>query len=645
MFSKFCLKFLSLSLLLSVLPITAVHAAPPPIAFGELPVAYDAAISPDGSQLAMIVNVKGVYAVVAEKADGSTEKPWMISLGKSVKPNYIKWVNNHRFVASVAKSEKLRDTPFTVGYLYTGDIQTRKGRLLVKPKKMFRQFNNVVIDWLEDDPDHILMAYSDLEWDPFPDIKKVNVSTGRHKTIRRGQRGIEYWMSDADGTPRIGTGEIENGKRRRIIFNSDTQKWDKVDEYPGLTAETPIFGILKEGAELIIGAYREKNTLGLYAYDLNQKTITRSLFHNDTYDVSGVVLSKDGESVIGAKYTAERDKTELLGNYATLLDRLKSKFTGYDIDYVDQTQDSRTILVKMSAPNDPGGLYKYSVSDTEPTRLSRLYNGIEKVHTGQVSAYEYTARDGQKIPAFITLPPGETSAKNLPFIVLPHGGPYARDSKRFDYFAQFFATRGYGVLQMNFRGSEGYGKSFAEAGRNNWIVMQQDVEDGARWLYEKGYADKSRTCIAGWSYGGYAALMGVSTHPDLYKCAIAMAALTDISATKADLKMYRGGKHAAKRFFGESMKDGGVRKANSPVHVAENIKVPVFLAHGDLDENVQFDQFSRMKKALKKAGVKATYMKFEEEDHFLSKQKNREQFFIGMEKFLNEVNGQSEYMK
>ena len=140
MFSKFCLKFLSLSLLLSVLPITAVHAAPPPIAFGELPVAYDAAISPDGSQLAMIVNVKGVYAVVAEKADGSTEKPWMISLGKSVKPNYIKWVNNHRFVASVAKSEKLRDTPFTVGYLYTGDIQTRKGRLLVKPKKMFLLF-------------------------------------------------------------------------------------------------------------------------------------------------------------------------------------------------------------------------------------------------------------------------------------------------------------------------------------------------------------------------------------------------------------------------------------------------------------------------------------------------------------------------
>ena len=124
-----------------------------------------------------------------------------------------------------------------------------------------------------------------------------------------------------------------------------------------------------------------------------------------------------------------------------------------------------------------------------------------------------------------------------------------------------------------------------------------------------------------------------------------MAALTDINDAKNDLKKYRGGEHAAKDFFGEAMQDKDVRKANSPVHVADNIKVPVFLAHGDLDENVQFDQFSRMRRALKKAGVKATYMTFKDEDHFLSKQKNREDFFIGIEKFLNSVNGKSEYMK
>ena len=623
----------------------ASHAAPPAKAFGELPVAYDAAISPNGEELAVIINHKGVYGVLARKTGDSSEKQWFLTLGKSIKPSYVKWVNNERFIVSVKKSEEFRSTPFTVGYLYSGDINTRKGGFVVKPRNMFRQFNNRVVDWLEDDPEHILMAYSDEQWDPYPDIKKVNVATGRDSIVKRGQTGIEYWRTDDNGIPLIGTGQTDSGKKRRIINRAGTKKWESIDEFPGLDAETPIFGSLNDGTELVIGDYRGKNTLGLYVYNLNQKQITRSLFHNDNYDASGVVLSKDGETVIGAKYTAESDKTELLGEYGTLLDRLKGKFPDYDVDYVDQTEDSRTVLVKMSAPYDPGGLFIYNSEDKAPSLLSKMYNNVSTDDTGDVVAVKYTARDGQKIPAFVTLPPGQKTAKNLPFIVLPHGGPYGRDAKRFDYLAQFFSTRGYGVLQMNFRGSEGYGKAFAEAGRNNWIVMQQDVEDGTRWLYEKGYADKSRTCIAGWSYGGYAALMGVSTDPDLYKCAIAMAALTDINDAKKDLKKYRGGKHVAKEFFGEAMQDKEVRKANSPVHVAGNIKVPVFLAHGDLDENVQFDQFKRMKKSLKKAGVKATYMEFKDEDHFLSRQENREKFFVGIEKFLKEVNGQSEYIK
>ena len=636
---------LILSMFSVALHINSAIAAPPAKAFGELPVGYDAAISPNGEELAIIVNIKGTYGVIAQKLDGSTEKPWYLTLGKDIKPAYVKWVNNHRFVVSVEKSEKYRNTPFTVGFLFTGDLKERKGRLLVEPKDIFRQFNNRVVDWLEDDPEHILMAYDDEEWDAYPDIKKVNVETSRDQLVKRGQTGIEYWTTDDTGTPRIGTGQKENGKRRRIIYNTGTDKWESVDEFPGIDANTPIFGMLKDGTELVIGDYRGKNTLGLYVYSLTQKQITRSLFHNDNYDASGVVLSKDGETVIGANYTAESDKTELLGEYGTLLDRLKGEFPDYDIDFVDQTEDSRTVLVKMSAPYDPGGLYVYKSRDKHPTLLTKMYNDVSQDDTGDVVAVKYTARDGQKIPAFVTLPPGQQSAKNLPFIILPHGGPYARDSKRFDYLAQFFATRGYGVLQMNFRGSEGYGKAYADAGRNNWIVMQQDVEDGTRWLYEKGYADKSRTCIAGWSYGGYAALMGVSTDPDLYKCAIAMAALTDINDARRDLKKYRGGKHAAKEFFGEAMQDKDVRKANSPVHVADKIKVPVFLAHGDLDENVQFDQFLRMKRALKKAGVKTTSMKFEQEDHYLSRQENREKFFVGMEKFLKEVNGNSEYMK
>ncbi len=625
----------------------SAFAAPSAKAFGQLPMAYDAAISPNGEKLAAVVNVSGSYVVVVRDVQNTGGKPLVTPLGEGITPNYVKWINNDRWSVSIDKQDEYRNTPFTMSFLFSEDLKTGENGLIVRPKDMFRQFNDRVIDWLEDDPDHILMAYSDIQFDPYPDIKKVNVNTGRHKTMRRGREGIEYWMSDGDGTPRLGWGQTENGKDRMIIFNSQTEAWDKVDEYPGLTTDTRVYGVLKQGTEFVIADYQGKDTLGLYIYDLIQKKITRKLFHNEDYDASGVVLSKDGETVIGAKYVAEESETELLSEYGTLLDRLRNRFTDYTVRFVDQTQDGQTVLVKMTAPYDPGGLYIYSSGDEGPERLSPMYSDIAPDDLGNVIAVRYTARDGQKIPAFVTLPKMvQTTAqiKNLPFIVLPHGGPYARDSKRFDYLAQFFATRGYGVLQMNFRGSEGYGKSFEEAGRSNWIVMQDDVEDGMRWLLEKGYADPERTCIAGWSYGGYAALMGVATDPELYKCAIAMAALTDINDAKRDLKKYRGGKHAAKDFFGEAMKDPKVRKANSPVHVAGQIKVPVFLAHGDKDENVQFDQFTRMKRSLKKAGVKATYLEFEDENHYLQVQKNREEFFVEMERFLKKVNGVSEYM-
>ena len=641
------LKSVGVSVALSCFTASTLYAAPPPKAFGELPLSFDADLSPDGKHLAVIVNVKGTYFAATRLTNDPKAKMEAVSLGKDMRPRYIKWVSNDRFVVSVEKSEVYRNTPYTITHLYTKSIGQKDGRFVLK-SDFFRQFNDRVVDWLEDDPEHILMAFSKVEFEPYPDIYKVKVATGRATRVKRAMDGIEYWYADGNGTPRIGRGQTERGKGRMRVHDVKTDSWESYEKYPGLTPKTPIYGFLKDGAEMIIGDYNGRDTIGLYVYDFDKRAITRTLFHNDEYDASGVVVSSDGETVIGAKYVAEEEETELLGDYATSLTKLRSQFSGYSVSYVDQTDDYQTMVVRMSAPYEPGGLFLYSRGDAQPTLIQNRYSGLEVDEMGDVFPIKYKARDGQKIPAFITLPPtvkSQAGLKNLPFIILPHGGPYGRDEKRFDYFAQFFASRGYGVMQMNFRGSEGYGKSFEEAGRDNWLVMQEDVEDATRYLLEKGYSDPSRTCIAGWSYGGYAALMGAAKDNEgLYDCVIAMAALTDINDAKRDLAKYRGGKHAAKDFFGEAMKDGAVRKANSPVHVADNIKVPVFLAHGDQDENVQFDQFLRMKKALKKAGVKHTAMKFEDEDHFLSRQENREAFFIGVEKFLTKVNGPSEHM-
>jgi dipeptidyl aminopeptidase/acylaminoacyl peptidase len=624
-------------------------AAPSAKAFGELPVAYDAAISPDGERIAVVVNVRGEYGVLVKKmGNNAKDKPLFITMGKKLKPNWVKWANNKRWMVSVRRQDEYRGTPYTMRFLLSHNIETNKSGLVVDPKKIFRQVNDRVIDWLEDDPDHILMAYSDNEFDPFPDIKKVNIETGRDKTVQRSRLGVEYWMTDSDGIHRLGWGRTDNGTERMRIHNPMTDKWDDSDDYPGLEADTRVFAIKNGGTQYIIGDYQGKDTLGLYLYDLKQKKIVEKIFHNDEYDASGVVMDSEGETVIGARYTADERKTELLDEYKTVLEELRSRFKDYTVSFVDRTEQGDTVLVKMSAPYDPGGLYVFSRGDDYPSLMAEMYRGLESKDMGNVVSTRYTARDGQIIPAYVTLPPtieAGQKIENLPFIVLPHGGPYARDAKRFDYFAQFFATRGYGVLQMNFRGSEGFGKAFSEAGRSNWVVMQNDVEDGARWLLEKGYADPKRFCAVGWSYGGYAALMGVAKDPDLYSCAISMAGLTDIDRAKIDMGKYRHGRRDAKEFFGEAFQDKSLRKANSPVNVAHQIKVPVFLAHGEQDENVFFNQFERMKKALRKAKVPSKFLAFENENHYLSNQKNREEFFIEVEKFLRGVHGESEYMK
>ncbi len=647
-FIRSLLKSVCIPLAVGGILAPVANAAPPAKAFGELPLSFDADLSPDGKHIAVIVNVKGMYYAATRQTDDPNGKMDAIPLGKDLKPSYIKWVNNERYVVAIKKSESYRSTPYTIRHLYTKSINEKNGQFVLKPK-IFRQFNDVVVDWLEDDPDHILMAFSKNEFDPYPDIYRVEVATGKSRRVKSSLTGVEYWYVDDTGEPRIGRGMTNKGREVMRIYDPATDKWESYENYPGLTPSTPVYGFLKNGTELIIGDYKGRDTLGLYVYDLTSRAISRKLFHNDEYDASGVVISSDGETVIGAKYVADQEETELLGNYGTSLSQLRSKFKGYSVSYVDQTDDYQKMIVRMSAPYEPGGLYIYNRGDSAPSLLQNRYSDLVSEDMGNVFPVKYDARDGQKIPAFITLPPTVTTQaalKNLPFIVLPHGGPYGRDEKRFDYFAQFFATRGYGVMQMNFRGSSGYGKSFEDAGRDNWLVMQEDVEDATRYLLKKGYADPDRTCIAGWSYGGYAALMGAAKDNEgLYDCVIAMAALTDIKAAQQAMKDYRGGRQAAKTFFGDAMKDSDVRKANSPVHVADNIKVPVFLAHGDQDENVQFDQFTRMRKALKKAGVKTTAMAFEDEDHYLSRQENREAFFVGVDKFLTKVNGPSEYMK
>lgn len=644
-----------LSLFISI----SAWTKPPAGAFGQLPKIYDAAISPDGDKIAVFLNMDAAYGVGVFYIDDSGREPFAIGMEEGVKPEWLKWANDEIILASIWQSQKIQGTPFTTGHIYSFDMTTKKGRILVKPGKkakalgsrlgssaLFRQYNNDVVDFLNEDPGHILMSFSDTDV-AAPEVQLVDVRDGSYKRMERGRPSVQEWYTDLRGEVRIGQGLEDKSKENWTlrIRNANDDKWQSYDKFPGLRGNERIYGFTANPNEMIVGRYAGKDTLGLYIYDLSQKKVSRKLFHNDDYDVKGIVLNNDGSEIVGASYVADNNEVELFGTRKSSLDRIRQKYTGYAVDYVDSNADYSKVIIKLSSPSDPGSLFVLNPATDDLQRVSKMYDGLTSGDMGEVLSVRYTARDGKKIPAYVTIPVSITDTsqlKNVPFIILPHGGPYARDAKRFDYLAQYFSTRGFGVLQMNFRGSVGYGKEFEEAGRKNWVVMQEDVEDGTRWLYEKGYADPERTCIAGWSYGGYAALIGSIKNPDLYACTISMAGVTDLKDLVNDMKQYRFGNLTAKGFL-KGFGDKDNMKENSPAKRGDEISGSVFLAHGTLDQRVHFDQYKRMKSAMKKSDAKVTAIEFKEEDHFLSNQKNRVKFFEELDKFLEKAIGKSEF--
>jgi dipeptidyl aminopeptidase/acylaminoacyl peptidase len=309
---------------------------------------------------------------------------------------------------------------------------------------------------------------------------------------------------------------------------------------------------------------------------------------------------------------------------------------------IDSWSDDRSrVLLFVSG----GGLSERYVLFDRKARTTELIAvarpEIKAEHVGQVITIEYKAADGLKIPALITWPTGiaEADRKNLPLIVLPHGGPESYDAVGFDWLAQYFANEGYMVFQPNFRGSGGFGESFAAAGYGEWgRKMQSDITDGVRALNRMGWADSNRACILGGSYGGYAALAGGAMTPELYKCVVAIAGVTNLREMLGTELRDHGPRSRAYRYWvdviGDPAKDADRIESVSPVNLADRFQAPVLLIHGTDDLVVPPKQSDQMESALKKAGKDVTYMKLKGDDHYLSKSENRRDALQAMSNFV-----------
>jgi dienelactone hydrolase len=361
----------------------------------------------------------------------------------------------------------------------------------------------------------------------------------------------------------------------------------------------------------------------------------RVLLEDAERDVMSVEFDRFTGQPLGAFLSGSEHEEKWLNADAEARHKvLAHAFPGLIVRMRDGSRSGDRLLVEASSPSSPPVYYLVDKQTHKADIVAEGYPALANVKLGEVRAITYKARDGTEIPAYLTLPPG-VAPQNLPLVVLPHGGPQARDYFEFDWWAQFLASRGYAVLKPQFRGSSGFGDTFEKAGHHQWGgLMQDDVSDGVAAMISQGLVDAKRVCIVGASYGGYAALAGAAFTPTLYKCAVSINGVSDLPEMLADYdRGTRGGIFDYWREHIGAPYDPAVR-AKSPVHAADRISVPILLMHAANDTVVPLRQSEGMARALSKAGKSVTFIQLPGEDHWLSRGETRTQMLKVLEQFL-----------
>ena len=452
------------------------------------------------------------------------------------------------------------------------------------------------------------------------------------------------WVLDRDGEPRFASefDVVDGVGLRRLHYRAKGQKrWKVVGEYEYGTGEIVPIAFAFDNTSVYALSDIGRNTLALYELDSDTMELGRLIYADDVYDIRGVVISKRTKELSGVFYTADKHKIVWLDpERRALADAIRERLPEAT-SWFQFSDDDRVALVRTSSDRDPGSYWIYR---SETGVLRELFKRAEWLVPDELTPIrpiEFDARDGLTIRGYLALPPDATS-KPPPLLVNPHGGPFGiRDVDAFDPTVQYFASLGFAVLQVDFRGSGGYGVGFIKAGwREHGGKMIDDITDGVRWTLEQGYADPDRICLYGGSYGGFAALMSLVREPALYKCAISFAGVTDL---RRMIGTGSGpGAEWTRQIIGDYFDDKDVLRANSPVHNAGSIEDPVLLIHGKQDRIVHWHHTDRMERALKEAGRPVTVKYYDDEGHTFFEEDDRVEVHGVMAGFLNRYLGEAD---
>jgi len=618
-------------LILNVMCIPAAADVPhPPLkAYGELAKVRGMTLSPDGNTIAFITRDDGVDLVtvydmvagdlahrvrldnIATRQISFADNTHLIIQASDTAETY--W-GNHKFEFSASASLDLQTNELTWLLYQARDLsayQTGLGRVIGRDDRKGAVFMPAFMGKPGDDPSR--------------DVLRVDLKTGRGKVHQRGTPLTTDWVIDRDGTV-MAREDYSNATNTYTVYSFASGKKQKVFEAKGAIPPYSVIGMKEDRSALILipsnvedGQYENMIEVDFEGHVSDASfpgsgSQIEAIYQDMNQGISGVRFAGALPSYSFYDPGVDQAVAEIVGQFPA------------SAVFLQSNSDDWSKLLYLVYDGQTTG--RYILQDRTKgtlTIISTTRPEIPDAAVGEIAVVKYPARDGLSIPAILTWPAGSTpeTRKKLPLVVMPHGGPASYDSVSFDWMAQYFANRGYLVLQPNFRGSAGYGKEFMQAGYGEWGgKMQDDVTDGVLTLVQGGIADPARICIVGASYGGYAALAGGAFTPDLYKCVVSIGGISDVPELIREDTEYLQQNHWVytylKMTIGDLAHDRGDLKAISPVNAVDRFTAPVLLIHGADDTVVPFEQSKIMATALEKSGKSYSLVELEDEDHWLS---------------------------
>jgi dipeptidyl aminopeptidase/acylaminoacyl peptidase len=594
-------------------------------------------ISPDGTYVAASVPLQDATAIAILR----TSDMAMIGSFRPPRDNHagsFDWVSNQRLVIGLAQKWGRLDKPRPTGELYGINADGKSGELLVGYRVgglNDSQVSAFLTDDLVDDERNVLIAVWPFAENPYTRIERMDAVTGRRIVVARSPVQGAYFTTDNGGEVRFALGSGSDNVQKLYYRVQRGDDWVLLnDEAVSRRVEKPL-GFSADGSLAYLWIEQTEGPDAIVSW--NPQTNERHTLLRDEVVDPGLVIYQPGTRIpVGALYYGDVPKARFFDDtsstarlYRSLQAALRSP-----VYITSSTRDGRIVLAQTWSGSNPGDFYRYDTVEKKATLLASRSSWIDPSQSAQVRPVALKARDGLPLHGFLTVPNGK-DARRLPMVVVPHGGPIGVfDEGGYEHETQLLAAAGYAVLQINFRGSSNYGRAHTAAAKHQWgLRMQDDVTDATRWAIEQGIADEKRICIYGASYGAYAALMGTVREPGLYQCAAGYVGIYDLPLMfeRGDIQSDRSGMTYLRDWLGAPEALG----ERSPVNLAAQVKVPVFLAAGGEDKRAPIQHTKKMEAALRKAGSPVEALYYKSEGHGFYTPEHQREYYTRLLAFLS----------